>query len=114
MPPRKNPLKLNALQLRTLVLLQELAKLPEIGQPDEATGNLAISQLPRPHGNHAHIGPYVVASRELTGFSNPSVWAALARRKLIVGEFPIAIALTPEGTTYDTGLSEQFTQRSDH
>jgi hypothetical protein len=37
MPPKKNPLKLNKLQLRTLALAQVLARDPETGLKDEAS-----------------------------------------------------------------------------
>src|SRR2546421_5475831 len=35
MAPKKNPLNLNALQLRTLTLLQQLARLPDYSRPGE-------------------------------------------------------------------------------
>ncbi len=38
MPPKKNPLKLNKLQLRTLTLAQLLAQDPSLARRDEATG----------------------------------------------------------------------------
>ena len=39
MPKKNNPLNLNPLQLRTLTLLQALAKLPGHGTAAEAAGN---------------------------------------------------------------------------
>ena len=50
MPPKKNPLKLNPLQLRTLALFQELARYPDTSTKDEATGEVTISALPHLHG----------------------------------------------------------------
>ena len=50
MAPRKNPLKLNKLQLRTLALAQVLAR--DSGRLDEASGEVTLSSLPHPHGDH--------------------------------------------------------------
>ena len=77
MPAKKNPLNLNALQLRTLTLLQELAGLADFSRPGEEPGSFAIASLPLPHGDHFHLGEAVVASRDATGLRNPAVWAAL-------------------------------------
>ena len=63
MPPKANPLKLNARQLRTLTILQELAQDPSHALPPEASGAVAITNLPQPHGDHFHVGHFVVSSR---------------------------------------------------
>ena len=115
MAPKKNPLKLNKLQNRTVLLMQELARDPSTGTPDANTGEVLLSSLPTPHGNHVHIGGLVVSSRDASGFSNPSVWSALERKGLArIVEFPVAVMLTALGQTYDTGLSEQVAHHSDH
>lgn len=115
MPTKKNPLKLNKLQNRTLLLMQELARSPETGTPDPNTGEVLLNTLPHPHGDHVHIGALVVSARDASGFANEAVWTALARRGLArVLEFPVAITLTPLGRTYDTGLNERLTRTSDH
>ena len=103
MAPRKNPLNLNALQLRTLTLLQELARLPDYSRPGDEPGSARITGLPYPHGDHFHLGEAVVASRDATGLRNPAVWAALERRGLI-RSLPDCAVLTPLGVGYDTGL----------
>jgi hypothetical protein len=41
MPPKRNPLNLNALQLKTLTLLQELARLTDYSRPDEVRSMLS-------------------------------------------------------------------------
>ena len=46
MRPKRNPLNLNALQLRTLTLLQELARLAEYSRPGEARELLQQGQRP--------------------------------------------------------------------
>jgi hypothetical protein len=118
MPPRKNPLNLNALQLKTLTLLQELARLPEHARPADEPGAVAgailVDALPDPHGDHFHLGDAVVASRDATGLRNPSVWAALARKGLILSQFPDAAVITPDGLAYDTGLRDAILHRSSH
>ncbi len=57
MPPKKNPLKLNKLQLRTLALAQLLAQDPSLASRDEATGVVTVLQIP-----HAHGGFFTVMS----------------------------------------------------
>ena len=114
MPPKRNPLNLNALQLRTLTLLQALAKLPNHAKPGDEPGSVMVGNLPQPHGDHFHLGPYVVAARDATGLQNPSAWVALERKGLIKSMFPIAAVLTPAGLGYDTGLREQILHRGHH
>jgi hypothetical protein len=114
MPPKNNPLKLNALQLRTLTILQQLARFPESATPDEASGEVLISNLPHPHGNHFHCGDAVVMSKDATGLQNESVWKALERKGLARSMFPMAIALSADGQSYETGLFDTILHRSDH
>jgi hypothetical protein len=108
MPPKKNPLKLNPLQLKTLALLQELARSPETSSRNAETGEVLLTNLPYPHGDHFHVGSKIVASRDATGINNPAVWTALMRKGLARGDFPLAILLTPEGLAYETGVSDQI------
>ena len=115
MAPKINPLKLNPLQLRTLALLQELARHPETATRDPRSGEATINHLPHVHGDHAHVGDLVVSARDASGFSNPSVWAALERKGLVRGDFPHAsITLTASGLEYMTGLGEVRADHSDH
>jgi len=113
MPSKRNPLNLNPLQLKTLTLLQELARIA--GRPDDAgDGGVAVTQLPQPHGDHFHLGEAVVASRDATGLNNPSVWAALTRKGLIQPNPPHSVVLTALGQQYDTGLRDSMLRRSSH
>jgi len=114
MPPKKNPLKLNKLQLKTLTLLQELARHPESATPDEATGNVTISTFPNPHGDHFHLGDGVVMSKDATGLKNEAVWTALSRKGLAIPSWPLAIKLTPAGLEYDTSQTSSILHKSDH
>ncbi|OSQ44811.1 hypothetical protein [Thalassospira sp. MCCC 1A01428] len=115
MPVQKaNPKKLNALQARTLALAQILAKDPNSGVIDAETGEGTITRAPHGHGDHVHVGEFVVAARDASGFSNPSVWVALARKGLVHEGYPQTVVLTAEGMTYDTGLAEHFVNTSDH
>jgi len=108
MPPKKNPLKLNPLQLKTLALLQELARSPETSSANGETGEVVITNLPHPHGDHFHIGEREAASRDASGLHNPSVWLALMRKGLARGDYPLAILLTKDGLAYDTGIADQI------
>ena len=82
MPPKRNPLGLNALQLKTLTLLQELARLSDYSRPGEEPGTIAV-RPPEPHGDHFHLGEAVAAARDANGLRNPAVWAALQRKGLL-------------------------------
>src|SRR6266852_3629973 len=96
--PKKNPLNLNALQLKTLTLLQELARLPDHGRPAQEPGAVIVTNLPQPHGDHFHVGDAVVATRDATGLANLAAW--------------VALELTPEGLAYDTGLAGALLHRA--
>jgi hypothetical protein len=113
MPPKRNPLGLNPLQLKTLTLLQQLAQLPDYSKPGEDGGTVVLTRLPYPHGDHFHIGAAVVASRDATGLRNPSVWAALERKGLVRSTPPTAV-LTAQGIAYATGLRESILHLADH
>jgi hypothetical protein len=114
MPTKKNPLKLNKLQLRTLSLAQLLAQDPALARQDEATGMVTLLRIPHAHGDHLHIGQFTVSTREASGLSNPAVWSALVRKGLARIEGPIEIALTAEGVSYDTGFGDRFATPTDH
>lgn len=114
MPPKNNPLRLNSLQLKTLTILQQLARYPESSSRNEDTGEVMISNLPHAHGNHFHCGDAVVLSSDATGLRNQSVWAALERKGLARSYHPLGIALTPDGLDYATGLGARILRRSDH
>src|SRR3954453_16467532 len=116
MPQKRNPLNLNALQLKTLTLLQELARLagkPAAAEGDEP-GSGAVSEFPHAHGAHFHLGESVVASRDATGLYNPAVFAALERKGLVRARFPEAVVLTPLGQQYDTGMRDTILVRAAH
>lgn len=114
MTAKKNPLSLNALQLKTLTLLQSLARSADHAQPGEAPGEVLITNLPRPHGDHFHVGDAVVLARDATGLANPAAWAALERKGLIRSHFPDAAVLTPAGLAYDTGLAASILHGHQH
>ena len=113
MPPKRNPLNLNPLQLRTLTLLQALAKLPEFSRPGEEAGSVVV-RPPDPHGDHFHLGEAVVTTRDATGLHNPAVWLALERKGLIRSMYPDAAVLTALGLGYETGLRDTILHRGGH
>ena len=113
MPPKQNPLKLNPLQLRTLTLLQAIARIPRAASQG-ANGEVIISQFPAAHGDHFHLGDAVVAGKDATGLYNEAVWNALTRKGLARADWPHQIALTPQGLGYDTGLAEEILRRASH
>jgi len=112
--PKKNPLKLNKLQLRTLALAQMIAANPNLSKRDQKSGEVLLLHLPQLHGDHVHIGEFVVSAREASGFSNASVWAVLERKGLFRRNDPITATLTPDGLAYETGLENRFLKPSDH
>lgn len=104
MSPKSNPLGLNALQLKTLAVLQKMAE----GAPPTEDGTVTVGNFPSPHGNHYHVGNAVVMGSDMTGLHNPAVFVALERKGLIKSYFPQAAQLTPEGLAYDTGTTGIF------
>jgi hypothetical protein len=106
MAKRQNPLNLNSLQLKTLTLLQEFALHREHASATKEAGEVMVSNLPAPHGDHFHVGPYAVRARDATGLSNPAVFTALERKGLIRSLYPLGAVLTAAGLAYETGLRE--------
>jgi hypothetical protein len=100
----KDKIRLNPLQTKTLALMQELARHRETSMLDEKTGEVVVTHMPHPHGDHVHVGDYVVSTKDVSGFSNEAVWVALERKGLARSHFPVAITLTRAGLEYDTGL----------
>ena len=114
MASKKNPLNLNPLQLKTLTLLQELARSPHHARVPDESGAVIVENLPQPHGDHFHVGDAVAMTKDASGLGNVAVWAALERKGLIKSMFPIAAALTPAGLAYDTGMAEHILHRHHH
>jgi hypothetical protein len=118
MPSKKNPLNLNSLQLKTLTLFQALSQMEGVGSPHDdpsgEPGHIMISHMPRPHGDHFHLGNYVVRAQDASGLANESVWVALERKKLIKSLFPMACVLTPAGAAYETGLAGDILHQGGH
>jgi hypothetical protein len=110
---RKNPLKLNPLQLRTLTLLQHLAKVPGASQP-AGPGEVRITRFPPAHGDHFHIGDVMVSGRDASGLYNQAVWNALQRKGLARTEWPHAITLTADALGYDTGMGGDILHPAAH
>ena len=111
---KKNPLKLNTLQLKTLTLLQQLARSPNHAQPGDEDGSVFVSNFPAAHGDHFHVGDAVVLARDATGLANPNVFAVLERKGLLRSMFPMGAMLSAAALAYDTGLADQVLHRSDH
>lgn len=111
MPPKTNPLKLNALQLRTLTLLQALAELPAAAQAGPGAGEVTIHTFPQAHGDHFHLGEAVVSGKDATGLYNEAVWNALTRKGLARAEWPRQITLLAAGLAYDTGEAKNILHR---
>jgi hypothetical protein len=114
MADRSNPLKLNPLQAKTLAILQVLAKDPAYAVRDEARGQWRITTLPHPHGDHFHVGAFVVSGRDASGLHNWSVHVALQRKGLVELYPPGDIALTENGLAYETGLAEAIFRGAAH
>ena len=111
---RPNPKKLNGLQLRTLAILQAIARQPALADPPAQDGTVSIHTLPHRHGDHLHVGAAVVSGRDASGLSNPNVLNALARKGLLrhgPGGLP---SLTLEGRNYQTGIGATLLHGADH
>ena len=112
MPPKRNPLGLNALQLKTSDSAAGAGALTAYSRPAEETG-IAV-RPPDPHGDHFHLGDAVVATRDASGLRNPAVWVALERKGLIRSMDPHGAVVTPLGLDYETGLRETILHKSGH
>ncbi len=113
MPPRANPAKLNPLQLKTLTLLQAIARLPGAAAAT-AEGDVVITKFPNAHGDHFHLGDAIVEGKNATGLYNEAVWNALTRKGLTKSQYPHQIALTPAGLGYDTGIADEILRGASH
>ena len=112
--PKKNPLNLNALQLKTLTLFQELAKIEGYAKPADEPGHIMITGMPHAHGNHFHLGNHTLSSKDASGLSNENVWVALSRKGLVKSFWPRSCQITPEGLAYDTGMRDEILQEGGH
>src|SRR4051812_2510137 len=113
MPPKANPAKLNALQLKTLTLLQAIARIPGSAQA-KGNGEVLITQFPHAHGDHFHLADARVDGKNPPGFFNEAVWNALSRKGLARSKSPHRTALTADGLGYDTGMADEILQRGTH
>lgn len=114
MPSKINPLKLNGLQLKTLTLLQQIARTSGLSTPVADTGEVAINHLPHAHGDHFHVGDAVVMAQDASGLHNQSVWLALDRKGLVRNSPEHGVLLTKAGIDYETGLADKVLHRSNH
>ena len=106
--------RLNALQAKTLTLLQEIAAQSVFAEDDGETGGRRIRALPEPHGDHFHIGSRVVLTKDASGLQNMAVITALGRKGLLHLAGQRDIVVTPEGLAYQTGLRDKILHGSDH
>jgi hypothetical protein len=111
---RPNPKKLNALQLRTLAILQAIAQETAFADPPHQDGTVSIHTLPHRHGDHLHVGAALVAARDATGLDNPNVINALARKGLLRHGPAGLPSLTLEGRNYPTGVAAAILHAADH
>jgi hypothetical protein len=114
MANKKNPLKLNPLQLRTLLVLQVLARVRGAATPGPQPGEVTIARFPAAHGDHFHLGEYVMSGRDASGLHNQAVWHALERKGLARADWPTSITLTAEGLAYETGMADKILSRASH
>ena len=105
MPPKNNPAKLNPLQLRTLTLLQAIARIPGAANPTAEWRYRHHPISPCPWRSFPSGRCDGCRGRDATGLENQAVWNALTRKGMIRSEWPHQIALTPEGRDYETGLA---------
>src|SRR3546814_614236 len=110
---KKNPLKLNALKLRTLPILQQMARHPHPAQPGGEECVVLVTNCPTAHGNHVHVGDAVGLARDAGGRGNPNGLASLGRKGLLRSRHPMGALLTAEALAYDTGLADQVLHRPD-
>ncbi|MEL0003568.1 MAG: hypothetical protein VW620_11195 [Rhodospirillales bacterium] len=106
--------RLNPLQLKTLTLIQEVARHPIFSEPEDSSGAIAIRMLPDPHGNHFHIGSRVVMSKDASGLRNEAVLRVLERKGMVEQKLGGVLVLTAAGRAVETGLRDKILHGSDH
>ncbi|MGE5768183.1 MAG: hypothetical protein ACM35H_13420 [Bacteroidota bacterium] len=111
---KNNPLKLNPLQLKTLAILQQMARSPQHAQSGDEEGSVMVGNFPHAHGDHFHVGDAVVLARDASGLRNANVFAILERKGLLRSLHPMGAVLTAQGIAYDTGLADRVLHRADH
>jgi hypothetical protein len=114
MSPKSNPAKLNSLQLRTLTVLQLLSQVQGAATVGPTVGEVTITRFPMPHGDHIHLGEYIVRVKDASGLQNQAVWNALTRKGLARADWPRAIVLTAEGRNYQTEMGNKIVFRAPH
>jgi hypothetical protein len=75
---------------------------------------VALSRLPRPHGDHFHVGAALVLAKDASGLGNPAVFGALERKGLVARGGDGRLVLTAAALGYETGVAEAILHRSDH
>ena len=113
-PPRANPSRLNALQLKTLAILQALARERAFASPPDPDGTVLIHTLPYAQADHLQIGRAVVLARDASGLANPNVMNALVRKGLLLAGPAGMPILTGAGLGYDTGIAARVLHGADH
>src|SRR3546814_13311444 len=103
---KKNPLKLNALQLKTLAILQQMARSPEHAQHGDEEGSMLVTNFPAAHGNHFHVGDAVVLTRDASGLANARVFVVLERTGLLRSLSHLGAMYTAEAHTTDPRLAD--------
>jgi hypothetical protein len=114
LPVRANPKKLNALQLRTLAILQAIARQPDFADPPHQDGTVSLHTLPHRHGDHLHVGAAVISARDASGLHNHNVINALTRKGLLHHGPAGLPSLTLEGRNYPTGIAAAVLHAADH
>lgn len=106
--PQPNPLNLHKLQLKTLSLLQAIARQPELAE-DTAEGGRVIpaSSIPHAHGTRFQIAGSMVDARHARGLDKETIWKALEENGLAVSGWPDKITLTKAGQDYYTGVARE-------
>jgi hypothetical protein len=114
MTDASNPLKLNPLQLKTLTLLQAIARFPQATAQGPGEGEVTVLRFPPAHGDHFHLGDAIVRGADATGLTNQAVWKALEHKGLVKSNYPQSLILTKDGIAYDTGMADKIFHSGGH
>ena len=74
-----------------------MAKSEETSAKIEGSDDVTIMFLATSHGDHVHIGRFVVSVKDASGLSNETVWKASERKGLLKSNFPFPVILKPLG-----------------
>ena len=105
----ENPLHLTPAELKTLALIQELARRDEsVWAMDNVDGDQRVNLRFQPHNDVCYFGHLAVPAEEASIVLQNDVWLNLETKGLAKGHAQESATITQAGKTYPTGRNGFF------